>query len=187
MNILFITLLSSTLLASSTRGLDEARESIRALIRPLLPLSKEKKTNSKFRIDGCKKHDIKWVEILTMREEVTLKYTFAPGCDIQGEIKPQVFRPFTSLLKVRNLASYKEAQSQNKVTASLESKPIVFIELREGLLSGTQGSVKFEADYQIRINPMNSKNPMDENLGGEIRIFEIHGKKTQIKEKIKIQ
>jgi hypothetical protein len=40
----------------------------------------------------------------------------------------------------------------------------------------------------VRINPLKQKREMiSENLGGEIRISEIYGKKVSIKEKIKIE
>lgn len=73
--------------------------------------------------------------------------------------------------------------SQNTITAQLESKPILNIAMRSGILSGNKNNVKFEADYQVQINPM-SKKAIDKNLGGELRISEINGKKVNIKEKI---
>jgi hypothetical protein len=47
--------------------------------------------------------------------------------------------------------------------------------------------VLFEADYQVRINPLKKNDPIADNMGGEIRISEINGKKVSVKEKIKIE
>lgn len=74
----------------------------------------------------------------------------------------------------------------NKVTANLETKPILNLEMREGILSGKASRVKFEADYSVQINPVED-NVVQKNLGGEIRISEINGKKVSIKEKILVE
>ena len=186
--IIFLWMMSLGITAP-TQDVKEAQISIKALIRPLIPgqnktLPKEVKD---FRVDLCEKHKVNWMNVLLMRETVTLEYKFKEGCDIQGTITPKVFTPFPSKLALKNLKSYEEIETQNKVTASIETKPLMFLEMREGKLKGKKGIVKFEADYQVRLDPMKKKDVVEENLGGEIRILEIHGKKVSIKEKIKVE
>ena len=189
MQILFLLLFSLPLWSAPTSEVLKAKQSIEALIRPLIPgLAKGRpKALEKFRVDGCEKHKINWSEILMLRKSVTLDYKFKTGCDIQGSISPRPFLPFPAELDIRNIDSYNNVKSQNKITASLESRPIMVLEMREGLLTGKKGNVKFEADYQVQIDPMKPNSPVHKNLGGEIRITEIHGLTVSIKEKILVQ
>lgn len=166
-----------------------AKESIKALIQPLLPGKKKalSKIYSSFRIDLCEKHQVNWGDVLLKQTPVTLQYKFKDGCDVQGEISPKILLPFEAKLEIRNLGPYTEVVSQNKISASFESKPILNLEMRSGSLKSKKGDVKFEADYQVRINPMNKANPVEENLGGVIKIKEILGQKVSIKESIKVE
>lgn len=120
-----------------------------------------------------------------MRESVTLNYAFKTGCDIQGTITPKVFSPFPADLDIRNVQSYSHIKTMNKITADLQSKPIMNLEMREGVLTGKH-KVKFEVDYKVQINPV-AQNPVEKNLGGELRITEINGNKVSIKEKILVK
>lgn len=165
--------------------IEDAKLSIKSLMTPILAgQSKTRpKGTEKFRVDACPRKKIDWMKVLMMKEEATLDYKFKAGCDIEGTIKPKVFQSFPVNLKLRNIRSYSKVSSQNTITALLESKPILNIAMRSGTLSGNKSHVKFEADYQVQINPMSDK-AIDKNLGGELRISEINGKKVNIKEKI---
>lgn len=189
MQILILVLVSMPLWSASDKEVKVAQESIKALIRPLLPgqAKARPKGTEKFSVDKCPEQKVNWSDVLMMKETVTLKYRFSPGCDIEGDIAPRILQPFPAILKLRNLGDYTKAESQNKITASLEAKPIALLEMTEGVLTGKKGTVKFEADYRVRINPLKQDKIIDENLGGEIRIVEIFGKKVSIKEKIKVQ
>lgn len=169
--------------------MDEAKKSVEALIRPLLTSgssAQRPKGTEKFRVDTCKKHKIDWMAVLLRQSEATLDFSFKPGCDIEGVIKPLILTPFPAGLKLRNLQSFDKVDTMNKVTAVLETRPILNLEMREGLLTGKKSKVKFEADYRVRVSPTGGKT-VTENLGGEIRISEINGKKVQIKEKILVK
>lgn len=163
----------------------DAKRSIEALIQPLMAGSAKKRPpgTEKFRVDKCEKHKINWMNVLLQREEARMKFTFAPGCDINGTIQPKVLQEFPANLDLRNVQSFTRVETINKVTANLETKPILNLEMRNGTLSGKTSKVKFEADYAVRINPVGKKT-VSENLGGELRISEINGKKVSIKEKI---
>lgn len=126
------------------------------------------------------------MNVLLMKESVTLDFKFKEGCDIQGAIRPKILTPFPAVLDLRNIQSYDKIETSNKVTANLEMKPILNLEMREGVLLGPKSRVKFEADYRVRINPTGGKT-VSENLGGELRISEINGKKVSIREKIKVE
>ncbi len=180
----FLLVLLWPLLAFSSDQIEDAKKSIRELIRPLIGQNSTKRPagTEKFRIDQCEKKKIDWMDVLLMKETVTMNYKFKPGCDIQGSVTPKVFVPFSTELDIRNIQSYSHVKVTNKITANLQSKPILNLEMREGVLSG-KNKVKFEADYQVQINPT-ATNPVEKNLGGELRIFEVNGKKTNIKEKI---
>jgi hypothetical protein len=172
--------------AATAQEIAEAQTSIKALIAPLLPGAARNRPEAaeKFRVDACKEHKINWTEVLLMQKSVALDYSFGPGCDIQGQIQPKLLKDFPAKLDLRNLDHYNKIESQNKISTGIEAKPILSLEMRSGILSGKKGMVKFEADYQVRVDPFSSKKPVHENLGGEIRINEIYGKKTNIKEKI---
>jgi hypothetical protein len=167
---------------------EEAKKSLRALITPILQKSvKDPKTLIKdFSVAKCEKHKIDWMSVILMREKAALTYTFKPGCDIEGVVYPMVIKPFTTDLKLKNLQNFTHLVSENKITASLETQPLMFLAIRSAKLTGAKGEVKFDADYSVRIDPLKKDNPVIENLGGEIRISEIYGKQVSIKEKIKI-
>lgn len=188
---LFILLatLSFHQLHATTNEVNEARASIRSLISPLLP--GKKKVSSEllkdFRVDKCQTEKINWTDVLMMRKAVTLNFKFKEGCDVEGAVQPKIFTPFPADLKLRNLKLYDRLQTMSTVSSTIESKPLMTIEMREGVLHGKPGKVKFEADYQVILNPVNREKPVEKNLGGEIRIMEIYGKKVSIKEKIFVE
>jgi len=177
-----------TLNAYASNETEGAKKSLKALIAPILQGSgKSPKTLFKdFSVEKCEKYQINWMDVIMMRKSAALTYTFKPGCDIQGTVYPTVFKPFTTDLKLKNLDKFTHLVSENKITASLESKPIMNLEIRSAQLTGEKGVVKFEADYSVRIDPLKKANIIEENMGGEIRITEIYGKAVSIKEKIKI-
>jgi hypothetical protein len=186
MKLLIFLLLSLPVFGKT--NIEEAKKSIQTLIKPLLP-GQEKvrpKGTEKFRVDACDKKKINWMEVLMMRAEATLDYKFKPGCDIEGTIRPKILSEFPAKLKLRNVESYNEVESTNRVTANLDSKPILNLEMRSGELNG-KSKVKFEVDYQVQINPLDKSRPVEKNLGGELRITEIDGQKTSIKEKIMVE
>ena len=168
---------------------DEAKKSIRALIEPILQKKvKDPKVLLKdFTVEKCEKYKINWMNVIMLREKVALKYDFKPGCDIEGTVYPMVIKPFTSDLKLKNLNHFNRLQSENTITASLEAKPIMNLAIRSARLTGEKGLIKFEADYDVRINPLKQDDPVEENMGGEIRITEIFGKAVSIKERVKIE
>lgn len=184
----FLLVLLIPAFAYASPEIEDAKRSVLALIQPLMAGSSKTrpKGTEDFRVDGCEKKKINWMDVLMMRETAKLDFKFKEGCDIQGSITPKVLQPFPANLDIRNIRSYSKVATQNTVTANLETKPILNLEMREGLLSGKKDIVKFEADYRVRISPMEKKT-VTENLGGELRISEINGKKVSIKEKILVK
>jgi hypothetical protein len=172
--------------AYAASEIEEAKRSVEALIAPILEKTgtKKVKSHSQFTVENCEKHKIDWMGVILMRKSAALTYTFKTGCDIEGVIQPTVIKPFETNLKLKNLNHFNHLKAENKITASLEAKPIMNLAIRGATLTGAKGSVLFEADYAVRIDPLKKKNPMEENLGGEIRVTEIYGKKVSIKEKI---
>lgn len=187
--ILCMLLMSSAFAAPTDLEVADAKKSIQSLISPLLPgKSKERpKGTEDFRVDGCEKKKIDWMGVLMMKTTAKVEFKFKEGCDVQGTIEPKVFQPFPAVLDLRNIQSYQKVSTQNKITTSLEAKPILHLNMEEGVLTGKKGVVKFSADYEVQINPVDRKNPMEKNLGGELRITEIYGKKVSIKEKILVK
>lgn len=178
-----LILLVSIAQSATSREVREARISIMALITPLIPGAVHKTSPAgNFRIDKCEKFKINWVEVLLMQKDAVLNYSFKEGCDIEGTIKAKVLKEFPVHLKLRNLKQYTSIESSNKITVGLEQLPLLMLNMSEGKLTGKEGIVKFEADYQVQINPLNGK--VEKNRGGEIRISEIYDKKVNIKEKI---
>lgn len=188
MSILLILLVPALCLAAPSPEVLAARESIKSLIAPLLSKKNNRpKGTENFRVDTCEKHKINWKEFLTFQSSLTMSFTFKEGCDIQGTVSPAFIKPFPASLDVRNLMDFSHVDTQNKITGTLEKKPIMTLEMRDGKLTGKKGKVRFEADYQVLINPLNRENPIEKNLGGELRIHEIYGMKVSIKEKIMIE
>jgi hypothetical protein len=176
--------------SASDKEIAEAKKSITSLMRPLIPGSDKTlpKELGDFRVDACEKHKIKWMDVLLTKEKPRLTYSFKAGCDLQGHIEPTVFTPFPANLDLRHLEAYKRIETENKIQASFEARPLVSLAMRKGFLRGPKGVLKFEADYAVRVNPMKKgKDAVEENLGGEIRISEIYEEKVSIKEKIKIE
>lgn len=186
MKFLLIVLIPTVVFAGSE--IEDAKRSIQSLIGPLMAGASKTRTKGteKFRVDGCEKKKIDWMNVLMMREKAELNFKFKEGCDIEGTINPKILQTFPANLNLRNIQSYSRIETFNKVTANLEQKPILNLEMREGTLSGKLSIVKFEADYSVQINPMQDK-VIQKNLGGEIRISEINGKRVSIKEKILIK
>src|SRR5690606_7733414 len=112
MYILLFLLLAGPLGASNE--LTDARQSIKSLIAPIIPGLKLKKHTANFRLDKCPREKINWMNVLLMKEEVTLNYKFLPGCDIQGSIKPKVFSSFPTDLKLRHVRSYNQINSSSR-------------------------------------------------------------------------
>ncbi|MBA2405398.1 MAG: hypothetical protein H0V66_11550 [Bdellovibrionales bacterium] len=186
---LFLITIALASQAFATSGSEEAKKSLRALIAPILQKSVKdpKQLLKDFSVEKCEKYKINWMNVILMKEEAALTYTFKPGCDIEGTVYPKIIKPFTSDLKLKNLQDFTRLQSDNKITATLEAQPVMNLAVRSARLTGSKGVVKFDADYDVRINPMDKENPVAENLGGEIRITEIYGKAVSIKEKIKVE
>lgn len=185
-----LILISAQGFAANPKEVDEAKRSIKSLIGPLLPGLKNKtppKELKDFRVDGCPKHKINWMDVLMMKSKVTLDYKFQDGCDLEGSVTPKVFSKFPASFKLRHLESYNQIESQNKITGSFDSKPILKLDMSDGILTGKKGQVKFTAEYEVQIDPMKPKNPIDKNIGGEISIHEIYGEKVSIKEKIRVE
>jgi hypothetical protein len=190
MKLLLLILISTQAFGANPKEIDEAKRSIKLLIAPLLPGLKTKtlpKELKNFRVDGCPKQKINWMDVLMMKSKVTLEYKFQEGCDIEGSVTPKVFADFPVNLKLRNLESYHQIEAQNKVTGSFESKPVLRLDMTEGVLTGKKGTVKFTSQYEVQIDPSKPKKLVDKNLGGEISITEIYGEKVAIKERILVE
>lgn len=184
----FFLLLLIPMTASASPQIEDAKRSIMSLIQPLMAGSSKTrpKGTEKFRVDECEKTKIDWKKVLLMQEKAVLHFKFKEGCDIQGDVEPKIFAPFKADLDLRNVESYSRIETKNKITADLDTKPILNLEMREGFLSGKLHKVKFEADYSVKINPL-KKGAIEENRGGELRISEIDGKPVAIKEKIHVK
>ena len=124
------------------------------------------------------------MDVLLMKDSSTISFTFKPGCDIDGVIRPKVMVPFPIDLKIKNLQDFHSLKSENKLTSTLEEKPVLNLEVRSAILTSSKGTILFEADYSVRIDPLKKKDMIEENIGGEIRVLEIYGKQVKIKEKI---
>lgn len=182
--------LSLSLHGATEKEIAEAKKTIKSLMRPLIPGGDKTlpKELGDFRVNGCEKHKVKWMDVLLMKEKPRLTYAYKEGCDLQGIIEPMVFKTFPANLDLRHLDSYKRIETENKIAATFETRPVVNLEMRNGILRGPKGLLKFEADYSVRVNPMKKgKEAVEENLGGEIRISEIYTEKVSIKENIKIE
>lgn len=186
MNLLLVLFFISGATFAASAQIEEAKVSIRTLIQPLIGQNSNKpKGTEKFRVDACERNKINWMDVLLQKEEAEMEFIFKEGCDLQGKVKPKVLSPFEANFDLNNLQSYKKVETKITISADLQTKPILKLEMRKGILSGKH-ILKFEADYRVRINPNASKD-VDENLGGELRISEIDSKKVNIKEFILVK
>ena len=163
----------------------QVQKSIKALIDPIL--RKNQTTEKDFTLANCEKHKIDWGAVLLMRNAPSLKYSFSPGCDIEGEIRPGIMKIFPVDLKLKNLQNFERLVSENKITPSLEEKPVLNLAIRAGKLISKKGEVKFEADYAIKLDYNQQNQLIYHDLGGEIRINEVYGTPSSIKEKFKLK
>lgn len=173
--------------------LEDVRQSLKALLNPILQKPNQKLSKAAaqsvlkvFSVENCEKYKINWMDVILMKDSAVLSYTFKPGCDVEGTIRPAVLKPFPVDLKLKNLQSFTRLESENRITSSIESMPVMNLEIRSASLGGKRGKILFEADYAVRLNPLKKENPVEENMGGQIRITEIYGKKVSLKENIKI-
>lgn len=183
---IFFFVFSSASLASNSQDISYAKKTITGLISSLLVQNKqnESKKTISFRVDQCEKYKIDWTKMILAQEKVEFKYTFNEGCDLEGSFTPKFVTPFPINLMLKNLGPYKKVNSLAKIYANLETHPIINLEISEGILSGDDKNVSFDAKYKLRLNPLaNEKNRL-ENLGGEILIKKIGSRTTKIKEKI---
>lgn len=190
MRFLYLLLLPTFVWGATPADISSARQSIERLISPFA-LGKTKTLSAagikNFEVEDCDKRNINWRELLTFQSSLTLIFSFNDHCDIEGTVSPMLIRPFPANLKVRDLMDFNQVETMNKITSTLESRPIMNLEMRDGKLKSKRGSVHFEVDYSVRINPLRKDDPIEENLGGELRIKEIYGQKVSIKEKIMIK
>lgn len=174
--------------ANASDEIHQARRSINALIDPILrknALTFSANTQE-FTLKDCEKHHIDWKQVLLTGGAATLKYTFAPGCDIEGVLHPVLLRNFTVDLKVKNLQDFDRLLADNKISATFEDRPVLNLAVRNARLMSKKGEIKFDADYAVKLDLTNKVNVVHEDLGGEIRLVEIYGKKVSQKEKFKI-
>lgn len=167
----------------------QVRKSLMALIDPILRKSgpTTPRPASDFTLKNCEKHKVNWGNVLLMKETATLKYSFAPGCDIEGIIKPALLQSFPVELKLKNLEDFDLLKADNKINASFEEKPVLNLAVRSARLISKKGEIKFEADYAVKIDLTKQKDLIHEDLGGELRILEIYGKPVSLKEKFKLE
>jgi hypothetical protein len=186
MKILFCFFYLSSLMAADNPNVDAVRQSLRTMLTPILSknLGSEVLGKSTFTIKDCEKANINWKKFLLFQEEFKLNLSFKEGCDVEGSVSPRPFSPFPAKLKVRNLYGFKELEMMNKMNSTLETNPVITLTITDGVLIGPKGKVRFEADYDVRIDPMNRENPVKEDLGGTVRINQVFGQKVSIKEKI---
>lgn len=186
MKILFCFLLLSPLLAAENPNVAAVKQSLRTILAPILSknLGKKDVGSSHFSIKECEKTKINWRKFLLLQDELKLNFSFKKGCDVEGTVGPKPFTPFPAKLAVRNLYGFKELETTNKLNSTLETNPIISLTISQGTLKGPNGDVQFEAEYDVRIDPLNREDPVKEDLGGTLKINQIYGKKVSIKEKI---
>ncbi len=182
----FLLALLIPVLALSKTEVEETRASIAALIHPLIAGQKRKGVPGELRFDTCEKHKIDWASLIFQQRPTTIEFSFREGCDIQGKIIPQIFRPFPIDLRLKGLQRFDRIQATATMSAELEARPVFKLQIREGLLSGKNSRALFESDYAVRPQVRDSGTEM-ENLGGELRVREINGKKISLKEKILVK
>lgn len=176
----------SPVFAAQNSKVEVVRQSLRALLTPILSknLGKKDLASSSFSVKNCEKSDINWKNFLLLQEEFRLNFKFKEGCDVSGVVSPKPFTPFPAKLKVRNLYGFTELETENKLQSTLETNPILTLTITKGILDGPKGKIRFEADYDVRIDPLNREDPIKEDLGGTVRIHQAFGQKVSIKEKI---
>ena len=169
----------------ASNEINPPKEAVSVLIQMLLHNTQNKNLSGhQFTTSKCEKYQINWMEVLLMKEKSAISFTFKDGCDIEGVIRPRVMVPFAINLKLKNLQDFDSLKSENKITSTLEEKPVLNLEVRSAILSSSKGTILFEADYRVRIDPLKKKDMIEENIGGEIRLLQIYGKQVKIKEKI---
>jgi hypothetical protein len=171
-------------IASTSTIEDQSVRSIEKIISTLFVDKKGSKDLSSFRIEKCQISKLDWSQFLVPTKKVNLEYNFKDGCDLQGILTPQFFKPFLMDLQLRNLFEFTNIKSVNQISAILERHPVIKLEMKDGSLNGEKSNIIFEANYSVRIKTIEKKTKI-EHLGGEISILKINSKQVLIKKKIK--
>ncbi len=170
---IFIYFLLSFVIHAQTEIVD-AKKSIQELVS----------TDGKFRVDKCEK--INWDDLMLITKRTELKFEFKDGCDIKGVISPKLLNWFPIDLEVRNIPHYNRLIATGFISAILEQRPVIKLEIKDGTLLNEKSKLGFEGNYKVRPG-LGLDKSLTKKLGGEVMITNLNGKKLPHPEKILIK
>lgn len=88
MKILFCFLLLSPVLGAEDANIEAVKQSVRALMAPILSknLGMSAKGKSGFTLEKCEKPKVNWKEFFTFQSELQMNFKFSDGCDIEDRL-----------------------------------------------------------------------------------------------------
>lgn len=158
-------------------------EETKKVLKALLPFQGKSK-NSSFKIDQCKIDKNKWTMLLLAKQSFTEKLNFNKGCHVEGQYTTKMETPFPVNFKLKNLKNFEKVNFNFLIKLIYEPVPMIKVFMNNGTLKGKKDIIKFDVDYSAEIDPL-SKGFIKKDLGGNIVINSINGKK--IKQKIPIK
>lgn len=157
------------------------KASIEELLKKLFS---HKVSKDQFKVHNCSFQESKWLTLLLGGPSFEEKLDFKKGCDLEGKFRPRMRESFELPLKLRNFNPYQDFKSTAQILMTLDFNPKLQINLKDAKLVGNKKEVVFDLIYSATVNPLN-EDILEKDLGGELHIKSINGKKENKKYPLK--
>ncbi len=150
----------------------------------ILTLKKNYNQNNQFKVHGCDNGPLDWLKGALLNTPINKSYSFNDNCDVSGSFEARFNTEFSASFKLRNLddlneTSLKVIMSLNKQQTGIRYKFVVV----EGSVSSTSRQGKFNAEYQVNIDPMTG-DALEGTQSGKITLTKFNDKEVNLSKKI---
>lgn len=156
------------------------QQTVRKLLTAFIPLKNQQtKNKNEFNISSCnrmKKKEI--LNFLIQNKPIKKKFIFKKKCDAEGLFILQNPSPILNF-KLKNLANYTKTKFKYSVSQKIDFEQngiILTLFLKNADIRSPKKTIEFEGNYSVLIN---FSGKINKDIGGEIRIKSINGKKTK--------
>jgi hypothetical protein len=178
-----LTFNSHAFAGKTNASTENVSDDVAKLIQALFPL-KGKSNLKNFKTQKCKNEKEKWMMLLLGSQPFTSNVKFNKQCDMQGSYTAKLATPFPINFKLRNLKKFNAIKGNILIKFIFEPSPQIQLELQNTKLMG-EPSVTFNANYAVEVEPL-GQNPIKKDLGGQVFIKKINGKKINKKYPLKL-
>jgi hypothetical protein len=150
----------------------------------ILTLKKNYNQNNQFKVHGCDNGPLDWLKGALLNTPINKSYSFNDNCDASGSFEAKFNTEFSVSFKLRNLddlnaTTMKVIMSLNKQQAGIRYKFVVV----EGSISSPSRQGKFNAEYQVNIDPMTG-DALEGTQSGKITLTKFNDKEVNLSKKI---